>query len=195
MLAIELAKNASSLTRKLGRSGRRVGPKNSARTRDTVSREAYIIRRYLLWRLEENDIDFPISVHQSDAPDFLIKEGRSSFGLEFTEASDEKSGQLYNDIEWRFLSEVLGRPVSSHVVNCVIEHINSAIERKSKKSYAGKNVDLIIYPNSPARMAVGLFGNSDNGWNEAILKAKYDVSAFRNVYLFWYENDCRFEKL
>lgn len=195
MILIKSAKNASSLTRKLGRKGRRIGPKNSERKRDTVSREAYVIRRYLLWRLEEGNIEFPISVQQSDVPDFLVKEGSSSFGLEFTEASDQRSGQLYNDRDWELLSEALGEPITSRVVDYVIEHINCALERKSKKLYAGNNTDLIIYPNSPARMAVELFGNSENGWNETILNADYDVTSFRNVYLFWFENDCRFEKI
>jgi len=192
LIEITAAKNPSGLIRQLGKSGKYAGSPEGLRKRNTQSKEAYILRRYLLWRLECGDISFPLSVYHGDAPDFEIDEAGEIFGIEFTEASDEQSGRRYANLDWNLLSEALGERITSKVVINVIDHVHDALSRKSKKHYASKKTDLIIYPNSPARMAVGLFANSENQWNEAILNAKYDVSSFRNVYLFWFENDCKF---
>ena len=184
MIDIQKAKSRNGLIRQLGKLGKSAGTVSGIRKRDTVSKEAYIIRRYLLWRIEIGDVGYPISIRQRDAPDFIIIEAGDKFGIEFTEATDQQSGQLYNDPDWEYLPDALGGPVTSGVVDNVISHIRDALKRKSEKEYAGQYTDLIIYPNSPDRMAIGLFGNIKNKWNETVLNAEYDVSAFRNVYLF-----------
>lgn len=142
-----------------------------------------------------NNITYPLTIHHSDSPDFLVEEGEDSFGIEFTEANNPEFYQEYIKEKSPHISEFTEVPIDCNAVNIVIDDIKKAIGRKEKKNYAGQSTDLIIYPNSSHRMAVGLGGNKQNKWNEKVLSAEYDVSAFRNVYIFWSEDPLTFEKI
>lgn len=60
-------------------------------TRDTQAVECYCLLLYLYILVQKEQLSYPISVSKSDSPDWIITHNNTSFGLEVTTLTDQKS--------------------------------------------------------------------------------------------------------
>lgn len=186
------ASNAVSLEDlrvQFGEVGIENGPRTGFDRRTSVSSEAYLARRFFLWKASRRLVAFPISIFHEDKPDFRVQEGDSEYGLEVTEACESRDGaemaKLQRSSSPHLLGDFGGRGSGGYRGNApeteVISDIRGALERKSQKPYIGKRpTDLLIYVNSnPARVI-----NREEHLRHVEREA-FDLGALRHAYLFW----------
>jgi hypothetical protein len=177
------------LLRQFGGVGERNGPRTGAGKRTTISNEAYLARRLLIWLCEKGLIGFPISLKHTDRPDFIITSAGVQFGLEVTEACDERDGAEMAAAERAEKPQSLGAfggrggkgYQGTQPEREVIADIQKALTAKSEKSYAAdRPTDLLIYVNSnPARVV------QREEHFQFVESFGYDVGSMRRVFLFW----------
>jgi len=163
-----------------------VGLVNGARTwpnkRSTLSNEAYLGRRLVLYLVRTGRLSFPISVVHGDRPDLRIKSDDCEWLVEVTEACPAEEGH-------RFAQQTDGVfPIGDYsesgleqAQRDLIAQIQRSIDDKSAKVYgADGNIALLVYPNSEASQWVGFF---DRKPEELI--ARLDARSFCSVFVFW----------
>ncbi|NNU16084.1 hypothetical protein HK107_07090 [Parvularcula sp. ZS-1/3] len=192
-LNIDEAANEEQLRKQLGRTGLENGPRTGENRRTSQSSEAYWMRRWLLSQVAMESLRFPVTVLHQDAPDFEVTESNSVYGLEFTEAAPAVDGKRRAasevDRRPRFLYQDVGDSGGAGITqgskDLAVRQIQDAIRRKARKDYSAyTDIDLLIYPNSDAIMAAGLFG-----WIEDCKTFPYDRCGFRRVFLCWSDEE------
>ena len=146
------AKSLSDLRRQFGDVGLTV-PGRAERTKE--QKEAYLARRLILKLAEDGELSFPVSITQSDSPDFVVVEQGRTWLLEITEATTEEDQRamtlMPSDVS-QMLGESGGRGkggyIGSQPEHEVISDINAALLRKRKKHYANQDCTLLVYVNS-----------------------------------------------
>jgi hypothetical protein len=69
--------------------GVQVGPRRGPNRRTKDEKEWYCLRRYLLALAANGLLHYPVQVHKSEAPDFIVCDSmRGIFGIEVTEATE-----------------------------------------------------------------------------------------------------------
>ena len=172
-----------------------VGEVNGARTgylrRTSASNEAFLGRRLMIWLADRGLIDFPVSVEHSDRPDFVITSAGLQFGLEVTEACDQRDGAELAKFELAQAPQLLGAAGGrgdggyhgSQAESEVISDIQNALWAKSEKPYVLEMpTDLLIYVNSnPARMI------DREEQFQAVESHSFEIGGLRRVFLYWSE--------
>ncbi|MFN4023337.1 MAG: hypothetical protein ACK4MQ_00775 [Hyphomonas sp.] len=154
------AVNASSLddlVRQFGGVGLTVPPRPN-RTKE--EKEAYLARRLFLNLAKEQRLSFPLSITQSDSPDFVVDASDGTWFLEITEATseaDQREMTLAPDAP-QLIGHSGGRGADGYFgaqpETEVIADINAAIDRKKRKAYASNRCSLLVYINSNPGMVV-----------------------------------------
>ncbi|MDP3459662.1 MAG: hypothetical protein Q8S09_10345 [Hyphomonas sp.] len=131
--------------------------------RTNQDEEAYLCRRFILGMAADERLSYPISIRQSDAPDFEITEGREVWQLEITQATsnDDQVGLT------RFAKSAVSVAPNGHFGGRglggyqgdqpefeVISDIVDAINRKKAKEYAKESCRLLVYVNSNPGLVV-----------------------------------------
>jgi hypothetical protein len=85
------ARGRDDLRRALQALGVQVGPRRGPSRRTKDEKEWYCLRRHLLALDANGLLNYPIQVHKSEAPDFIVCDSRRGiFGVEVTEATEQE---------------------------------------------------------------------------------------------------------
>lgn len=85
------ARGRDDLRRALQVFGAQVGPRRGPSRRTKHEKEWYCLRRYLLALDANGLLHYPIQVHKSETPDFIVCDSRRGiFGVEVTEATEQE---------------------------------------------------------------------------------------------------------
>jgi hypothetical protein len=113
-----------------------VAPPREERVGRQDELDRWVLRRFLLGRLELGAVDFPLKVFQGDAPDFILLEDNNLLGVEITQAADaaeqawmtkaQNSGPVI-DIPDEYVS-------GERLIGLVSEAISNKTKKKETKS-------------------------------------------------------------
>lgn len=183
-LNVKNAKSQDDLADQIGEVGLEI-PERHIRTNE--DEEAYLCRRLILGMACDNRIRYPISIRQSDAPDFEIVEDGVSWELEVTQATtvedqmgltrfsqSEATVALNGEYGGRGHGGYIGESAEREVVCDIIE----AITRKKDKNYAKDSCRLLIYVNSNPGLVV------DENRLFELLMTELPENPFSHVYVY-----------
>ena len=143
---IKKAQKPSDIWEQMGDRGMNVGPRYGKNKRSNQDEELWCLRRLLDVLVEHNKIDWPLSVQQSDAPDFSVTENCVSYGLEVTQAISSEDARELTEAERSqsgvyFIGDFGGRKPASKLETAAefTFNIQSVINKKSQKPYVISN--------------------------------------------------------
>lgn len=180
-----------------------VGGRIGADRRTNNECELYVLKGIIENISEDLNFPWPITLRQSDAPDFLIKSDNGDIGIEITEATPPEDsremaiGELKNETYsfGQYGGQKSGGPKQD--IRLVIAEIQKSISRKSKKPYiVERPTELWIYPNSNAAWWLiarryDEKGNEERNWagiREVSSHTYSDTEGFRRIIVYYSDN-------
>lgn len=154
------ARGRDELTRAFQVLGVKVGPRRGPNQRTKDEKEWYCLRRYLLALDANGLLNYPIQIHKSETPDFIVCGGRRGiFGVEVTEATEQEWSRELSRMEMpdggdtaAFIAVDKDGFVGNEPEEGWSSAVIDAIERKLPTFASGKLqvgiCDLLIYLNS-----------------------------------------------
>lgn len=153
-LEVFAAKSMEDLVDQIGEIGLTI-PDRGIRTNQ--DEEAYLFRRLILGMAFHGRLNYPISIRQTDAPDFEVEEAELRWKLEITQATtNEDQAALTkfarSDVTIAMNGHFGGRGSGGYQGDTpeieVIGDIIDAVHRKKSKDYAKHSCRLLVYVNS-----------------------------------------------
>jgi hypothetical protein len=145
-----LAADANALRQVLLQWGKTAPDRLNRRGRKTEV-EKWIMARWLKFRLESDDLSFPLTVWRNENPDFYVQTGSRNIGLEITEAVDPEE-----QVAWTHSAKEDLRDGTDHVHDIdqrwvdgkrFAQMVRSAVDRKITKCSADCT-ELLVYLNT-----------------------------------------------
>ncbi len=183
-LTVLAAQTLDDLVEQIGEVGLAI-PDRGIRTNQ--EEEAYLFRRLILGMAAENRLRYPISIRQTDAPDFEVEEDGMSWMLEITQATTKEDQAALtrfakSDMKVALNGHFGGRGSGGYQGDApefeVIGDIIDAITRKQNKEYAKRSCRLLIYINSNPGLVV------HTGRLFTMLGDQLPVHPFDNLYVY-----------
>ncbi len=194
---ISVAINKSDFFEKLGTQGETVGPKSGPNRRTKQDEEAWLLRRLFSNLVEKNQINWPLTIKQSDKPDAIISEGHTEYGLEITSAISQNDAREIveaekADIGVYSIGTFGGSSATSSEAASFefIQNIQAALNKKASKPYVKQRpTDLLIYVRGNNSFWLDSDWGADDDCNEhqnAVCNYSYKkMEHFRRVFLYW----------